>query len=281
MTTTPRQVETKRDNVEPDDRLNLARRATAFEPGITSSPWTGYEFVRGYAAMVLPFSSGHLLALRAWPQSSFGPYVTVWHQPPDGEWRMYVDGPSLETTCPRYWMESTERAYLADIDVTWTGPTELRIESDDPELSWTMSMIAPASLERVNRINAALPLWTWRNSVFLRLREWLSNRLLDVGEIRLSFTTPSGHDTVIIPEELYGIVDSEAVLDGQSLGEPVSLDENPTIGGVPLPTRPTFTIGQAQLGIPDREEYERTRDTISEEPSAQSIHRVNPPGLVD
>jgi len=46
---------------------------------------------------------------------------------------------------------------------------------------------------------------------------------------------------------------------GCGLGDPVRLATNPTIGGVPLPSRPAFVIGQAYAGIKDPEEYHRRR----------------------
>jgi hypothetical protein len=211
---------------------------------------------------VLPFSTGHLLALRVSLQNPFGPYVSVWHRPPDGRWSIFVDGPSLETACPRYWGPVTERADHASIDVTWTGPDDLRVEMDEPALTWTMSMAAPPLRQRANAAHASLPLWTWKPGPLLRLREWLVRRYLGMGDVRLFFATPSGHDTVLVPEEEYAIPESGAVLDGRSLGEPVRLAENPTIGDVPLPTRPSFVFAQAHMRVADDEEYRRTRDRV-------------------
>lgn len=239
---------------------SLAGRARAIEARGEESPWADHEYQRGYAVMVLPFSSGDLLALRVSPQNPFAPYVSIWTRNPDREWSIFVDGPALETACPRYWGPVTSQTAFADIDVTWTGPDELSVEMDEPALSWTMSMSAPRYLRGANAANASLPLWTWKRGPLLRFREWVVRRLLDLGEISLSFTTPSGHDTVFVPEEEYPIAESEAVLDGRPLGEPIRLEENPTIGGVPLPTRPSFVIGQVHLRVADRGEYERARE---------------------
>ncbi|WP_458209912.1 hypothetical protein [Haladaptatus sp. NG-SE-30] len=117
----------------------------------------------------------------------------------------------------------------------------------------------------MNMIGASLPLWTWKPSLLLEMREWIVRRFLDIGDIRLSFTMPSGHDTVIMPEEEYTIHESEAVLEGHSLGDPVRLEDNPTIGDIPLPTRGSFVFGQAHMRIPDLEEYQRTRERINED----------------
>ena len=250
--------------------MNLASKATAIETRSGTSPWPDHEHVRGYAVLELPFSSGHLLGLRVWPQSDFGPWVSVWHRTPGGEWSMFNDGPSLETTCPRYWKPVLQQARLASIDVTWTGSNELRVEMDEPELAWTMSMTATPLLRGLNAVNASLPLWSWKPASLRRMREWIANRLLGMGDIRLSFATASGHETAIMPQEIFFIDATEAVLDGRSLGEPVRLDTNPTIGGVPTPARPIFTLGQAHMRITDFEEYHRTRERVQADSRSSS-----------
>lgn len=245
--------------------MNLARELQDIEPRVETSPWPGHELVRGYAVMVLPFSSGHTLGLRVWPQNDFAPYASVWHRTPDGDWEIYSDGPLVKATCPRYWGPALERGELARIELTWTGPNALRVEMERPRLTWTIEMTASPLMQVLNAASAALPLWTWKPTPLLRLREWMANRLFDEGALRFSFVTPSGHDTVIMPEQMVFIKASEAVWDGQVLGTPVRLDANPTIGGVPLPKRPTFVIGQAHMQITDREEYEQTRQQAQAE----------------
>lgn len=246
-------------------RNSLAAKAAAIESRVDESPWEDHEYVRGYGVMVLPFSSGHLLALRVSPQNPFAPYTSVWHRPPDGEWSIFVDGPSLEIACPRYWGPVAERTELANVEVTWTGPSELRVEVDEPSLTWTTSISAPTLRRAANEVNASLPLWTWKPDLLVRAKEWLARRVLGVGDIEFSFGTPSGHDTVLAPEEEYVISDAEAILNGRSLGEPVRLDENPTIGDVRLPTRPSFVFAQAHMRITDSEEYHRTRERVRED----------------
>ena len=243
-----------------------AGRASAIESRVAESPWPDHEYVRGYGVFVLPFSSGDLLALRVSPQNPFGPYVSVWHRPPGDDWSIFVDGPSLETACPRYWGPVTMRTGFASIDVAWTGPNALRVGVDEPRLEWTVSMSAPRFHRAVNAANATFPLWTWKPRPLVRAREWVAGRFLDVGEIRFSFTTPSGHDTVLVPAEEYVIHESEAVLEGRSLGEPVHLEANPTIGGVALPTRPSFVFAEAHMEIVDPDEYERARDSVRDGP---------------
>ena len=244
--------------------MNLAAKARAIEPRTGRSPWDGHEFGRGYAVLSLPLDSGHLLGLRVFPQNDFAPYVSVWHRPPGDGWAIYVDGPSLETACPRYWGPATRSTALASIEVDWTGPNDLRVSMAGPELEWTLSMGASPPLRSLNAVDSALPRWTWRVAPLLRFREWVAQHVLGYGDIRLSFTSASGHEMVLLARENYRVESSSARLDGRHLGQPVTLEENPTVGDVPLPTAPSFVFAEAHAPIVDRAEYRRTKEQLLE-----------------
>ena len=243
--------------------MNLARELANLEERVRASAWAGYEHSRGYAVMNLPFSSGHLLGLRVFPENDFAPYESVWHRSPEGDWSIYSDGPSLNTTCPRWWGPALKHAELTHIDVTWTGRNDLRVEMEEPRLVWTMSMTASALLRALNALSAGLPLWTWKPLPLLRIREWMARRFLGMGDLRFSFVTPTQQDAVIMPERIFLIESSQATLEGRDLGHPIRLSTNPAIAGVPLPTRPAFVVGQAHARIKDPEEYRRTRESVS------------------
>jgi hypothetical protein len=212
--------------------------------------------------MVLPFSSGHLLGLRVFPENDFAPYASVWHRTPDGAWSIYNDGLSLETTCPRVWGPALRHAALTRIERTWTGPNELRVEMEAPRLVWTMAMTAPPLLQVMNAVSAALPLWAWRAAPLRRFAEGVAKWFLGLGTLHFSFVAPSGQDAVLVPQQFFFIEASEATWAGQDLGEPVRLAANPTIGGIPLPVRPTFVVGQAHARIKDPDAYQRTRERV-------------------
>ena len=49
------------------------------------------ERVVGFGVMGLPFASGHYLAFRDFPATSFSPaYLSVWHRNPEGVWTFYA-----------------------------------------------------------------------------------------------------------------------------------------------------------------------------------------------
>jgi hypothetical protein len=86
----------------------------------------------------------------------------------------------------------------------------------------------------------------------------MARRLLGLGDIRMTGTMPSGHVGILMPERMYLIDRSTAVLDGVDLGAPARVAPNPTIGDVPLPARGVLAVGGAAWEILDGEEYTRT-----------------------
>lgn len=223
------------------------------------SPWPGHEHVRGWGVFGLPFDSGHVLALRVFPDNDFAPYRTIWHRDPEGRWAIYADAPRLDIACPRYYGPACDRTALARIGVEWTGPASLRVRMDAPSLDWSVRAIDTPLLRALNAVSARLPRWTWRAAPLRRARELLAGRVLGLGDLSLSGKMPSGHHGVLMPERMYLIEDSAAVLEGKDLGRPTRVTPNPRIGEVPLPARGILAVGQAAWAILDSEEYARTR----------------------
>lgn len=221
--------------------------------------------------MGLPLDSGHYLALRVFPDNDFAPYMTVWHRDPEGRWSIFVDGPRLDTACPRYYGAACSHVGHARIGVTWTGPMDLHItvdevgddgEGDRPaavHLDWTLRATETRLLRGLNAMSARLPTWTWRPQVLLRARELLARRVLGMGDLQMRGTMPSGHLGTLMPQRMYLIDDSTATLDGVDLGHPAQLASTPDIGGFPMPARGVLAIGQAAWPILDQAEYSRTR----------------------
>lgn len=223
------------------------------------APWPNHEYVRGWGVFGLPFDSGHVLALRVFPDNDFAPYRTVWHRDPAGTWSIYVHGPRLEAACPRYYGPACARTAFARIGLAWTGPAALRVTMDAPGLVWTLRAAEPPVLRVLNAVGPRLPLWTWRAGALLRAREVLAARVLGLGALRLAGPTPSGHAGVLMPQRMFLIDASAAVLAGRDLGRPTTVAPNPAIGGVPLPARGVLAVGQAAWAIRDPDEYARLR----------------------
>jgi hypothetical protein len=92
----------------------------------------------------------------------------------------------------------------------------------------------------------------------VRARERLA-KALGMGRLQMSGVMPSGHSGLLMPQRMYLVNESTAVLAGVDLGSPVRVQENPTIGGVPLPARGVLAIGQAMWPIGDLDEFESAR----------------------
>jgi hypothetical protein len=204
-----------------------------------------------------------VLALRVFPESSFGPYRTLWHRDPSGSWSIHVGGARLDTACPRYYGTACDHTGHANIALRWTGPASLRVTMDSPALDWSLTASSTRLLDFLNGISAAMPLSTWRPRSLVRARERLA-RALGMGHLEMSGVMPSGHSGTLMPTQMYLVDDSRATLDGVDLGRPVSLQENPRIGEVALPARGVLAIGQAVWEILNRTEYERTRAETAE-----------------
>jgi hypothetical protein len=226
----------------------LAARLSAIPEATGPAPWPDHEYVRGWGVFGLPFDSGHVLALRVFPQSTFGPYRTLWHRDPDGHWSIYADAPELEHACPRYYGAACTRQERARISLTWTGPRSLQVELDEPALTWTLTAHSTPALAVLNATSRLTPLAWWRPAALRRLRERVAERL-GMGRLQLAGTMPSGHDGILMPQRMYLVDDARATLDGTDLGRPTRLEDNPTIGGVPLPARGVLAQGQAMWRV--------------------------------
>jgi len=227
----------------------LSARLRDLRPARGQSLWPGHEYARGWGVFALPFTSGHVLVLRVFPESSFGPYRAVWHRDPAGRWSIYVDGPRLDTACPRYFGQAAHATGPARIGLTWTGPATLRVTMDSPALEWTLTATTTRVLALLNAMSAAMPQVTWRMRPLVRARERLAGAL-GMGQLRLTGTMPSGHTGTLMPGRMYFIDDARATLESADLGRPAHLPASPAIGEVPLPARGVLAIGQAVFALP-------------------------------
>ncbi|MDA0353429.1 MAG: hypothetical protein O3A10_14655, partial [Chloroflexi bacterium] len=92
------------------------------------------EYLGGYGLLGLQFDSGHLLAMRRVPVSSYGPaYTSLWHRDPAGDWTIYLDVPPFQG-CPRYFGSALKGAVETPIDLNWTGDHDFSLSVPELDL---------------------------------------------------------------------------------------------------------------------------------------------------
>jgi hypothetical protein len=98
------------------------------------------ERFNGYGVMGLPFTSGHILALRRFPVSSVGPgYTSAWHRTPTGEWVFYATA-SPPVSCPRFFGVLASDSIQTEISVTWSAPFRFRVSVPAVSLEWDVGV---------------------------------------------------------------------------------------------------------------------------------------------
>jgi hypothetical protein len=127
---------------------------------------------------------------------------------------------------------------------------------DTPRIDWTFTASDDWRLRVVNAVNSRLPISTWRSGALVRAREQVA-RALGMGRLHLSCATPSGHLGTLMPQELYFIEESRAVVDGIDLGHPAHVPDNPMVGALPLPARGVLARAMGMWRIDDPAEFER------------------------
>ena len=95
--------------------------------------------------MGLPFTSGHILALRRFPASSVGPpFRSVWHRDPSGRWTFFQDVPSVQG-CARYFGAAVAEVVAATIEIAWDGPRRfsVTVTGSGRRLDWSLTLTSP------------------------------------------------------------------------------------------------------------------------------------------
>jgi hypothetical protein len=205
------------------------------------------ERVAGFGVMGLPFRSGHYLAFRHFPASSFSPaYRSVWHRDPAGTWTFYATTPA-ELSCSRYFSSATTvPAAQCDITMTWSSPWSLAITIPGL-LEWTVDMTDTAATRTMSRVGRALPERAWASGAVLAGMGRVAGPLLAAGQIRLAGTAPNGQSFRIAPRQMWAVSRSTAVLAGIDLGEVAPLTEQSRLADFQLPQRGICVIGSARF----------------------------------
>ncbi len=213
------------------------------------------EQFAGYGVMGLPFSSGHLLALRRFSASSVGPgFSSVWHWSPDGRWTFYTDVEPLQS-CPRYFGNDIAETLVTPIDIDWTGPRSLTVRTGDGSLDWQIELGSTLATRAMSRVGALLPEPLWHQRTVLAMMEPVAGRTLGVGRVGLQGTSSNRQSFVATPKLLWSIPSSRARIGDLVIDQVGPLPKQIRLGDFWLPQRGIFAIGAAYFEPFDPERH--------------------------
>jgi len=214
---------------------------TEIDPSVP--PGTDVTFC-GYGVMGLPFSSGHVLALRRFPASSLGyGYSSVWHRTPAGRWTFWSDV-APQTSCARYFGEAIDEATRASITMRWTGPWAFQVTVDDV-LDWQVALQPSPATVAMNLAAQLLTDGMWRSPRVLRAMGAVARDLLGVGRIALTGNVPNGQRFFVNPRRIWRVSGSAASVRGVDLGTPGPLHVQAALGDFAIPQQGIFAIGRS------------------------------------
>ena len=180
-------------------------------------PSSDAESYHGYGVMGLPFASGHILALRRFPEAAFGGYTSVWHRTPDGDWTFYSNGEPART-CARYFGCELKDNKMAEVELHWTGPASLSVSVPAAEIEWELRFRATWATRLMNLVAGYMPKALWRSERVLNLMARLGTHLLGSGKIGLSGQTPNGQRFLNNPYRVWMVAGAKASVRGEDLG---------------------------------------------------------------
>jgi hypothetical protein len=217
----------------------------------------------GFGVMGLPFASGHYLALRHFPATSFSPgYRSVWHRDPDGAWTFYATTPGPQS-CARYFSSATPHdAVQCDIDVAWVTPWSLFVGIAGL-LEWEIDIRATLPTRLMSTIGGRLPAGAWTNRVVLGALGRAAGPTLGAGQVRLSGTAPNGQRFMIAPKQVWAVAQSRAALRDVDLGPVGPLQRQAGLAGFRPPQRGLFVVGSGHFETFDAGRHDAVRRTVS------------------
>lgn len=217
---------------------DFARNIDPFTVPAGSGDWFS-----GYAVLGLPFSSGHVLALRRIEASSVGAaYTSVWQRDPDGRWRFHQNVPP-DQSCPRYFGAAISENTTEPIRIDWAENRRFRVTVGAPgEIVWDVRLAATPATRIMNAAASVMPSPWWEKRVVLSAMEVAARSILGTGQMNLTGRTPNGHAFIGIPRVIWRIAESRATIRGVDVGTPAPLQQQATLGDFRIPQRGIFAL---------------------------------------
>jgi hypothetical protein len=212
----------------------------------TELPSGNEERFSGYGVLGVPFTSGHLLAMRRFPASSLGEsYTSVWHRDPQGRWTIYTSV-APQMACPRYFGSAIDEASVREIEITWTSPRDFTLSvEEDPALEWHLSLGQTPATRLINAVGSVLPDALLRKEAVLKAMGKAAALMLRAGHLPLAGQVPNGQRFLLKPKHISVIQSSTARRANQDLGSVGPLAVQTRLGDFWIPQRGMFVIGHA------------------------------------
>jgi hypothetical protein len=212
----------------------------------TELPSGNEERFSGYGVLGVPFTSGHLLAMRRFPASSLGEsYTSVWHRDPQGRWTIYTSV-APQMACPRYFGSAIDEASVREIEITWTSPRDFTLSvEEDPALEWHLSLGQTPATRLINAVGSVLPDALLRKEAVLKAMGKAAGLMLRAGHLPLAGQVPNGQRFLLKPKHISVIQSSTARRANQDLGSVGPLAVQTRLGDFWIPQRGMFVIGHA------------------------------------
>jgi len=204
------------------------------------------ERFAGYGVMGVPFSSGHILALRRFAASSVGPgYSSVWIRDPAGVWTMHSTT-GAASSCPRYFGSALGSSSTVGISIRWHDDYSFSVEvGDGVDLAWDVTLAATPVTRLMSAVAGSVSERLWRNRTFLRAMGAVAGPVLGAGHLGLTGRVPNGQTFGARPHRIWFVRDSTAHLRGHSLGQASALPVQDRLADFWIPQRGIFMIGSS------------------------------------
>lgn len=248
--------------VDMDTRLTPREAAAAVNAHPVLPAGDDERFI-GFGIMGLPFVSGHYLALRQFPATTFAPaYVSVWHRGPACTWTFYATTPGPQS-CARYFSAATPNdAVQCDIDLSWPTPWSVSVEIPGL-LRWSVRLHATRATRLMTAIGNRLPEAAWTDPMSLSLLGRIAGPALGVGDIRLTGSAANGQRYMVAPKTMWAVAESHASLNGQDLGPTGPLRRQARLGDFRLPQRGIGVIGSGHFENFDADRHLASERTVT------------------
>ncbi|MFD3003352.1 hypothetical protein ACFS7Z_23530 [Pontibacter toksunensis] len=207
------------------------------------------ERFNGFGIMGLPFSSGHILALRRFVASSVGSgYTSVWHRNPDSEWAFYANEAPWHS-CTRYFGKQAAQAIVTPIAIKWLDDLSFGVSIEGADLYWSVTVEATPATRVMNMIGNMLPDSAWKNETILNMMSKVAGVALGVQKVGLSGFVPNGQHFIANLKTIWAVKESRASIAGVDFGEPAPLKEQANLADFWISQKGILAFGQAYFEL--------------------------------